>query len=358
VVPAISVCANNQTKVSDADFFSNHEFHRRIEGFSRRIWAPALAGAQHETHWFYERARGQYLNEQAALTKREKDRFALQNPRKQFVTKTDLAKYENAWRQLPHKVSLGAQKNFMAFSDYAASEWERNADQFSEEYFKDAIARAIIFRRTETLVSEQPWYEAIGGYRANIVAYAVARVAAIIGAKGNGQKLDTQKIWQRQALSEALELQLLKTAHGAAEIITNPPAGMKNVTEWCKKELCWQRVADAPIDYVSEIDRDLLLSEDDNARKRSSRNQQKVLNGIERQTVTLALGADYWKELDLWVRERNLVSPDEASILKVAVSMPQRIPSDKQSWRLIEIKMRAEEEGYPSVECSVGSVAR
>jgi len=177
IVPAISRSANSQTKVSDADFFSNHEFHRRIEGFSRRLWAPATGGSQRETHWFYERARGQYLNEQAKLSKRDRDSFLLQNPRRQLITKTDLAKSENAWRQVPHTVSLGAQKNFMAFSQYAEPEWAKNSDQFNERYFRDVAARTILFNKTEEIVSNEPWYKIEPGYRANIVAYSISRLS-------------------------------------------------------------------------------------------------------------------------------------------------------------------------------------
>lgn len=156
VVPAISRCANSQNKVSDADFFSNHEFHRKLEGFSRKIWAPATNGAQHETHWFYERARGQYLNEQSKLTKRDRDRFVLQNPRDQLVTKTDLAKFENSWRQLPHDVSLGAQKNFAVYSKFAEPKWSKNADQFNEVFFKDVMSRARLLRATRNWFPTNP----------------------------------------------------------------------------------------------------------------------------------------------------------------------------------------------------------
>ena len=45
VVPRISEYANTQNRVNAADFFSNHPFHVRMEGFSRRIWAPAQKGA-------------------------------------------------------------------------------------------------------------------------------------------------------------------------------------------------------------------------------------------------------------------------------------------------------------------------
>ena len=35
-------------------------------------FAPASEGAQYETKWFYERARGQYLQEQMRLTPAKK----------------------------------------------------------------------------------------------------------------------------------------------------------------------------------------------------------------------------------------------------------------------------------------------
>ena len=70
VVPRISEYANTQNKVNAADFFSNHPFHVRMEGFSRRLWAPAQQGAQRETKWFYESARGQYADAQSKLTPR------------------------------------------------------------------------------------------------------------------------------------------------------------------------------------------------------------------------------------------------------------------------------------------------
>ncbi len=58
IIPRISRYANSQNRVSDADFFSNHDYHRLLESISRRLRAPARAGAQIETFWFYERARG------------------------------------------------------------------------------------------------------------------------------------------------------------------------------------------------------------------------------------------------------------------------------------------------------------
>ncbi len=57
LVPKISRYANSQNAVSEADFFSNHEFHQRMEEKSRRILAPAQAGSAFQTKWYYERTR-------------------------------------------------------------------------------------------------------------------------------------------------------------------------------------------------------------------------------------------------------------------------------------------------------------
>lgn len=43
---------------------------------SQRVWAPNIGGSQRRTHWFYERVSGEYLIEQAYLTKTEKLNFS------------------------------------------------------------------------------------------------------------------------------------------------------------------------------------------------------------------------------------------------------------------------------------------
>jgi hypothetical protein len=75
-----------------------------------------------------------------------------------------------------------------------------------------AVARTILFRTTEALVSKAPWYE--GGYRAQIVAYATARLSALATQQSGGGRLDYKKIWVSQAAGDALERHLLSVAEG------------------------------------------------------------------------------------------------------------------------------------------------
>ena len=125
LIPLISRFANSQNGVRPSDFFANHAFHRRIEEVSRRILAPAVAGSQMQTHWYYERARGQHLNDQAGLTAAKRNQFLLINPRRQVITKTDLAKVECCFNLEPDVACKGAEKAFIAFAERVSKEWTR-----------------------------------------------------------------------------------------------------------------------------------------------------------------------------------------------------------------------------------------
>jgi hypothetical protein len=347
VIPEISRCANSQNKVSEADFFSNHEFHRRMEQISRRLWAPATRGAQYETHWFYERARGQYLNEQGRLTEAMRSKFVLLNPRQQVITKTDLAKFENTWKQLPHIVSQGAQKNFLAFSTFASEDWVRNSDQFNDDYFRRLVGKALLFRTTETLVADQPWYQ--GGYRANIVAYAVSKLSRMIEDQAGTKVLDLRQLWSQQVVPATVVSVLEIVAKSVFGIIIAPDAGLQNVTEWCKKELCWKRAREIEVDIDLERQLGSLLidKEDDREAQKSSKKDQRIENGIENQRAVLELGASYWLKARKWASEEAITSPDDDGILAVATAIPKKIPTEKQSWRLLQIKEKLELEGFP-----------
>src|SRR5690606_821272 len=124
LVPKISRFANTQNAVSEADFFSNHDFHKRMEEKSRRLLAPPRPGARFQTKWFYERTRGQYVSERSKLSTAEMRQFDAQYPKSQLLTKTDAAKYLNSWTGKPHTVSSGAQKNFLDFAKSVEDRWK------------------------------------------------------------------------------------------------------------------------------------------------------------------------------------------------------------------------------------------
>lgn len=351
VVPNISRYANSQNKVTEADFFANHPFHWRMEEISRRIWAPAIGGAQHGTKWFYERARGQYLNEQSKLTPAERKRFLEQNPREKVITKTDLAKYENSWRCLPHKVSLGAQKNFREFAEYVDKEWEKSEAYFNEEFFRRLVAKAIMFRQTERIVSGQSWYQ--GGYRANVVTYTLAKLANMIKISASGRTINFQTIWNNQGLSNAIKHQIEIIAEKVFQIIANPETGFQNVTEWCKKENCWKQVQDKNIMLSKNVLAELTEPEEERSILHNAHLQQVVDNGITSQSIVINLGQSYWKKMAEWVsnnRHFAAITAEEKQFLRVACNIPNKIPNSWQSTVLLALKKRVEKDGFPRQE--------
>ena len=340
LVPKISEYANSQNRVNAADFFANHPFHVRIEGFSRRVHAPSPDGTFRESKWFYERARGQYADARAGLTAARRRKFDIENPRRQLFTKTDLAKFVNVWEGRPHEVSLGAQKNFAAFAKRVGQAWKKGPDDFNETWYREAIARAIVFRATERLVSAQPWYQ--GGYRANIVAYAIAKTAHDVGEKGRA--VDFQGIWRRQEPTPAMEAALTLAAETSHDVLIEPPQGLSNVTEWAKNQACWERVRTTVIAWPGSSSDELVSTEERQEEARGARREQRELNGIEMQIAVVKAGSAFWTDVVAWGRDRRLLTPTELGILRVVAA--GRTPSERQSSRAVEALIKLQSEGY------------
>ena len=240
-VANIAEYANTQNKVNAADLRSNHPYHARIEQFSRNIWAPPREGQLVGTKWFYERSRGQYQDEQSRMTPGEKNKFRVISPPAQKFTKTDLAKFDNVWDEKPFWVNRGAQKNFIQYALRIGKEWSNDSEQFNEAYYHRAVARAIVFKATERLVSAQTWYA--GGYRANIVAYTLSTTSAL--AKRHGKRLDFKRVWREQALEASFTDQLAVIARYAHDVLHMETRPVWNCSEWAKKEEFWPHLENA-----------------------------------------------------------------------------------------------------------------
>lgn len=341
-IPLISRFSNSQNKVSDADFFANHEFHRRIEKISRRLRAPAKKGTQVESFWFYERARGQYAVELGRLSPGERKRFELESPREQIITKTDLAKFENSWRQLPHEVSRGAQKNFIRFAEHITIDWDRDPEVFHDEYFRQLVVKALMFRTLERIVPKEDWYD--GGYRANIVTFSLAKLAHMIEGRADLSKFNFQQVWKAQEISTALVEQLRVIAKAAYAVIIHPEAGIQNVTEWCKKELAWQRMKSTSVPFIAEFEVELVASEEAVVARRSAKAEARIDAGMDALQEVMAFGADNWTKLCQRARDTKATTPGEDGLLRVA-SNPRWLPTDRQAKDLVKLLRRLRAEG-------------
>jgi hypothetical protein len=339
-VSKVSEYANTQNKINKSDFFSNSPFHKDFKKHSQIIFAPTSDGSQRRTHWFYERVRGEYLNEQAYLTPSKQRQFKLENPKIQVLDKTFLSKSENTWLQKPNVVSKGAQYSFKEFADKVTKDLEKDDCSITEKYFKDAICRAILFKNVEKMISKSNWYD--GGFRAQTVTYSIAYLSYSISKQN--KFLDFNKIWEMQGLPQILASALEIITQEIYQAITNPPAGHTNILNYCKQVFCWEIfIKKLDIDFSLE---GLLLDEaDEKYSKKTAKKEKKLDNGIEIQTFVIKLDRKKWSKLLEYYKKDIDISPMEFDILNKYCSGALLLPSEKQAKMLYKLHNQALDDG-------------
>lgn len=334
-VSKVSEYANTQNKINKSDFFSNSPFHKEFKNYSKRIWVAAVGGSQRRTHWFYERVRGEYLNEQAYLTKSQKKQFQLENPKPQLIDKTFLSKSENVWLQRPDIVSRGAQYSFSAFAETITDRLEKDDLAITESYFKETISRIIMFKTVEKLVSNADWYN--GGYRAQAVAYSISYLSYIL--EKEKKFLNFNLIWEEQKVAQKLYKILELIAPEVYSDIMNPPEGNANVGQWCKKVKCWDSVKELKLPI--KIDNDLLTDiEEQKYNKKESKKEKKLDSSIEIESFVINLEKEKWNKLLVYYQKDEMtfqVSTMQLDILTKYSNGLMILPSPKQSKVLYQL---------------------
>jgi hypothetical protein len=224
LVSDISRYANSQNAVKVSDLSANKPFHVELEKLAQTVYLPDGVG-----RWFYERAAGSYnvmlAREGSTPAKLKAIRDAVPTSRK--IIKTDLAKYRNAWDGRPDLVSLGMQKNFELFM--AMTEEQALPPPTAVDY-KRMIAQAILFKAVLKIVRSARYPSS----QANIVAYTVALMGLAVR-----DRMSLETVWQRQALSPEFQGWAAELAR-AVDVALRDSAGGRQVSEWAKKEECWE----------------------------------------------------------------------------------------------------------------------
>ena len=342
LVPQISRYANTQNRVNEADFSANHPFHVRIQQLSETVWAPG-----EQNRWFYERARGQYQVAKAreSTTSARKSRFDSTTPTRQKFDKVLLAKYENAWAQLPHIVSRGGQKNFVAFMERIARHregWEPDAD-----FYRELVAKAIIYKRAEKIARML----GLPGYRAQAVAYTVALVSYRTAGR-----VDLGTIWNAQDCSEVLS----DTMHSWMPPIwqeLSRSAGQRNVGEWCKKEECWRAVQTLGLEVSQELESDLsegqaLPTVGDSAGKKGL-----GLTAQDRENIArvMQVPTGHWVHLTRWGSKTEHLASWQIGIATTLATYAAmnwtKVPSAKQAKQAVAmLDLAKKEDAWESLE--------
>lgn len=314
VVPLISKYSNTQNKVSDVDLRANHPFHVGLERVAKKTWIPGETSM-----WFYERARGGFQTERAKTsTKAQKAKFDTTYPVNQKITKEDVARYINIWNGLPQTVSKGGQKNFSKFMEGVGQGIGKDWEPTSEEY-KNFISKAIFYRSVQKIAKD----ENIPAFRINIVNYT----ASLLVEK-SAKRINLQEIWDRQALSGELEVQIREWIPKVQELLLKIAAG-RNPGEVFKEESCWKKVKDLTSEWKldTSFSKKLISVASD-----TNFVNVEVENNMAR---CMELSAPEWLEIAMWGKETQSLEAWQIGIANTLAGYAtmgwDKKPSEKQA---------------------------
>ena len=158
--------------------------------------------------------------------------------------------------------------------------------------------------------------------------------------------VDFREVWRKQAPSYALEKALAEVAREVNDVLTDPPKGISNLTEYAKKPGCWLRIEDLTIDWPSGFWSELILVEEKQALERGARKEQRLLNGVELQAAVVKAGAEFWDEALNWGIAQRYLRPKEISAMRICSQLPNKIPTENQCKIVSEALARLQTEGF------------
>ena len=311
IVPKIAQYANTQNKVNVADFFANHPFHRRFKYLSEENSTPKQDNtiSSYGTYWYYERARGAYNNETYKLRRAAaKKEFSNRHPKHQLIIKTDLAKYLMSFDRHPDVVSKGAQAAFVqhAIKIGLPEDFEKKTNEYNEIFYREAIAKAIIFRKVDKLVQTSDWYEG-GGSKACTVTYAIAWFSEHLHSKDF--LLDFQKVWACQSLTSELEQIFIGLLPKIYQFLKDStPEHLSAVTQWAKRKGCWDKLREEFEHHIDEELLDAVLTTKELKKElvKSAKKQQKEFNEDFHWIKMSNIKSNAWVAIKVFLKKHNI----------------------------------------------------
>lgn len=331
IIKAISTSANSQTAIRNSDFSANEPYLVDLENLSRSEWVPN-GNNRPICKWYFERTRGQYLDQLAQLSGFNEKSFKIEYPKKQKITKTDVAKYEAAWQQRPYDVCRGAERNYMIF----VAGIKKSQPVVTPAYYKRIIAEGILFNTIDSIVRSKN----LGGYKANMNAYLLSSISLL-----SGENLDMTYIWEHQKVQQAVIDKIEELIPIVWNHLTNNSASgnqSSNVGEWSKRLECWNRLK-LKLGDLERFDESLLQKEVNEDGSFLNETQQSRIKEAE------SYSSQYWFSLATWAKEHNMLTPiDRKAAFNFGTMKSRNKPfvSLKQAQYALKIAKIAKESGF------------
>lgn len=341
----ISKYSNSQNKVTSADLNSNHPYYIRIEEFSRKIYAPPALGKAYQEMWFFERSRGQYEQPMMKMTKAKRDEYQRIRPKDKKFTKTDLAKFLNSADMKPYYVSWGSEVNATKFQEDMEKLWEKDNSVYNETYYKDLIAKAIVYKSIDKLISQLSWYKENRAYKPQLVTYTFSKFVYL--AKENGKILDYKNIWDKQKIPEEYINDIEGIAKQVFDTINDPNKTQKNISTYCKQKTCWDDVIEKKYQLSEDTISMLINPNDKKIDDIRAKKEQRFNNSITIEVEVYNKGIVYWTNLLEKGIQQKLLLPRDEDLIRLAIDYCKTIKmiTPKQAKAIWDIRTKLAQNG-------------
>jgi len=302
LVPKIGKFSNTQNRIQMSDLNANDKPHPEIFAISKNSVAPDPTGGTKTSYWFYEKSRGAW-NETRNLesnTQAQRKSWDAKYPRSQRFDKGLFSKVWFAHLGKPNIVSLGPQKCFARFHTTFLAERVKEETDWPK-FFRKTVGLLLIWKAVEKEVGIKTRTGEFQRFRQNITAYTIA-----LFSHKTDHKIDFEMLWGKQQVPEDMMDYLMEISNYVHEHIINTPDKISIVTEYCKKEDCWNSLLKRTVPNPPS-----------SLKKYINKSEKKMSVGkdVDEENIQFCVqkGDDAWGALASYLKQRDFGTPKARS---------------------------------------------
>lgn len=348
IVPRISQYANTQNAVKKSDLDSNNEFQKLMERISRNTRIPQSNNAVGSRKWYYERTRNQF--QQDPERERNSKEFLRQYDKSRKIDKADFGKYRCMILMLPHRIATSREDCYNKyFKPKVIEKWNKDRDFFNVGYFKETVAAAILYKKVYSEIPKRDWFGNRSSIKAPLTYYSICKLFDMLDSKG--YRLNFDMIWEYQSVDDVVIRQIANIAKTFSEYIDRIQANGVLITQWFKREECWNDVKKLTVEMDPEMGRFAIgKSEYENEKKKIELTERKSRDAEDINSIVTMTPA-FWKQLSLWY-EKNIGPLSAAQLTLVKQAQARSSLNEAQIKKLKVLIESAKQNGFQNKELS------
>ena len=141
---------------------------------------------------------------------------------------------------------------------------------------------------------------------------------------------------------------LIDLSYKAFEHLVNPPPGMPlNITEYAKREECWELFKDSEFNLPADSSKFLISKSKETKIIKEGEQKQKFINEVDVQKQVIEFGGPFWAKVLEFSSQNNLLTQRDWSLLNSATAIPRKVPSFERDYKmLMKLLDRARKKGF------------